>query len=126
MKKIIFILSLLLCLSMYSQEKKWRTLTVGNLSGITFNGKYLNTTSVALDYELKNGYSISSWAGVNYNYSYNGGWASGQATLNKKIDKYNIGAGVMYGSGNKYTPFPDYVMNKDVSGIITISRRFKL
>lgn len=128
MKKIILILVLVVLniVSTYGQEKKWRTLTIGNLSGISFTGKYLQTTSIALDYELAKGYSISSWVGANYNWSYNGGWISGSAAINKKFNKYNIGVGVMYGSGNLYTPLPDNIINQDFAGTITISRRFKL
>jgi opacity protein-like surface antigen len=131
MKKLLITAVLLTSLMGFSQEKKveekkWRTLTVSSLSGLTFTGKYLQTVSMALDYELKNKFSIASWCGANYNYSYNGGWISGQVTLNKKLNKYNIGAGIMYGSGNLYTPLPDNIMGKDVSGIITVSRRFKL
>ena len=135
MKKLLITCVLLLALNGIAQEKKkdsvvvekkWRTLTVGSMSGLTLTGKYLQTFSAGLDYELGKGYSIASWMGVNYNYSYNGGWISGQATLNKKVGKYNVGAGMMYGSGNLNTPLPDQIMKKDISGIITVSRRFKL
>jgi hypothetical protein len=147
MRRVLFCAVCLFGMSAYSQESKvevkkeevvkkpyekkpkakmWRTLTTSSMSGVTFSGKYLQTLSVAVDYELQHNYSISSWSGVNYNYSYNGGWISGQVTLNKKLSKYNIGLGVMYGSGNMNTPLPDNIVNRDISGIFVISRRFKL
>ena len=126
MKKLIIGILLLCTLISFSQEKKWRTLTFGTLGGVTLSGHYLQTFSTSLDYELSKGYSISSWTGVNYNTSYNGGWFSSSLSLQKKISKYNIGVGVMYGGGNINTPFPDKIIQRDISATFSISRRFKL
>lgn len=105
---------------------RWRTLTVGNLSGITVSGYFLTTFSLSLSYELKKEWSINSWAGVNYNYSYNGGWGSIQITANKNFAGFNFGGGMMYGAGAIGSPFPEQFYMNDLSFIMTISKRFKL
>lgn len=145
MKKITSIILLMLSLLSYSQdivvkdtiikepakekvvkEKLWRTLTLTNLGGVTLSGHYLNTFSVSVDYGLKNNWSISSWSGVNYNKSYNGGWISTSLSLQKVVKKVNLGLGVMYGSGNINTPLPDKILQTDIAVTFSISKRFKL
>lgn len=126
MKKITLFALLLLSMSSFSQEKKWRTLTFTSLSGVTFTGAYLQTVSVSLDYEIKNNWSISSWSGVNYNTSYNGGWLSSSVMIGKRFYGLNMNAGVMYGTGNMYTPLPDQIVSKDFSVVFSVSKRFKL
>lgn len=125
MKKLILLL-LLATICATAQEKKWRTLSITSLSGVTFSGAYLQTVSVSLDYEIKNNWSISSWTGVNYNNSYNGGWVSTSAMIGKKFFGLNMNIGVMYGTGNINTPFPDHIISQDFSAVVCISKRFKL
>lgn len=105
---------------------RWRTITVGNLSGVTVSGYFLTTFSLSLSYELKKEWSINSWAGVNYNYSYNGGWGSVQVTANKTVGGFNLGGGMMYGAGAIGSPFPEEFYMNDLSFIVTISKRFRL
>lgn len=126
MKRITFLIVLLTVLNSIAQEKKWRTLTISSLSGATFSGAYLQTVSVSLDYEIKNHWSISSWTGVNYNTSYDGGWVSSSLMIGKVVHKLNINGGLMYGTGNVYTPFPEHIISQDFSVVVSISRRFKL
>ena len=124
MKKLILIL--LLATTVCFGQTKWRTLTFTSLSGATFSGAYLQTVSMSVDYEIKNDWSISSWTGVNYNTSYNGGWLSSSAMIGKKFFGLSMNAGVMYGTGNINTPFPDQIVSKDFSAVFSISKRFKL
>lgn len=126
MKKIFLLLLFMLVTNLTSAQKKWRTLTFTSLSGVTFTGDYLQTVSVSLDYEIKNKWSISSWSGVNYNNSYNGGWVSTSLMIGKKIHGLNINGGVMYGTGNINTPLPDKLVSKDFATVISISKRFNL
>lgn len=125
MKKILLLL-LLISTICVGQEKKWRTLTVTSLSGVTFTGAYLQTVSLSVDYEIKNNWSISSWSGVNYNNSYDGGWLSTSAMIGKKFFGLNMNAGVMYGTGNVNTPLPDQIVSKDFAFVFSVSKRFKL
>lgn len=104
----------------------WRTISFSNLSGVTVSGYFLTTFSMAISYEVKNNWSLNSWSGINYNYSYRGGWASTQFTANKQLGKFNLGAGMMYGAGAIGSPFPDAFYMNDLSFIFTASRRFRL
>lgn len=124
MKKLLllFLLVSTICVG----QQKWRTLTVTSLSGVTFTGEYLQTVSLSVDYEIKNNWSISSWSGVNYNNSYDGGWLSTSAMIGKKIKGFNMNLGVMYGTGNVNTPLPDQIVSKDFAVAFSISKRFKL
>jgi len=126
MKKIILTAVLFAAFLFSYGQDKWRTLTISNLGGVTLTGDYLHTFSASLDYELSKGWSISSWSGVNYNASYDGGWVSTQFMLNKSVLGFNLGTGVMYGSGNMNTPFPEQIENKDVSVVFQVSKRFRL
>lgn len=125
MKKLIILL-VLITINSTAQEKKWRTLTFSSLSGVTFTGAYLQTVSVSLDYEIKNNWSISSWTGINYNTSYDGGWVSTSAMIGKKFYGLSMNAGVMYGTGNINTPIPDQIISQDFSVVFSVSKRFKL
>jgi hypothetical protein len=125
MKKLL-VLFLLTTLYTSAQEKKWRTLTFTSLSGVTFTGAYLQTVSMSLDYEIKNNWTISSWSGINYNTSYDGGWISTSAMIGKKFHGLNMNAGVMYGTGNINTPLPDQLISRDFSVVFSVSKRFKL
>ena len=126
MKKLIILIIILISCSVIGQEKKWRTLTVSSLSGVTFTGAYLQTISLSLDYEIKNNWNISSWSGINYNTSYNGGWVSTSLMMGKKVKGLNINAGLLYGTGNINTPLPDQIISQDFSAVVSISKRFKL
>lgn len=140
MKKLITIVMLFIAILTVGQEadmivipdipapsaRKWRTISVGNLSGVTVSGYFLTTFSLAVSYELKKEWSLNSWAGVNYNYSYNGGWGSIQITANKTLAGINLGGGMMYGAGAIGSPFPDGFYMNDLSFIVTISKRFRL
>jgi hypothetical protein len=105
---------------------KWRTISFGSLSGVTVSGYFLQTLSMAISYELEKDWSINTWSGVNYNFSYNGGWASTQITANKQIIGLNVGGGMMYGAGAIGSPFPEGFYMNDLSFIVTVSKRFKL
>ena len=103
----------------------WRTITLNNMTGMTLSGHLLNTFSVSLDYEIKNGYSISNWSGFNYNWAYDGGWLSSQTTVNKRLEKgFTLGLGMMYNNGSLITPFDSPLENFSI--IFTASKRFKL
>lgn len=123
--KTLIILFLLVANLSFAQTK-WRTLTVTSLSGVTFTGAYLQTVSVSVDYEIKNNWNISSWSGVNYNNSYDGGWLSTSVMIGKKIKGLNMNAGVLYGTGNVNTPLPDHIVSKDFAVCFSVSKRFKL
>lgn len=151
MKKIIFIIiTLLLSQPIFSQDTNsvdttitdtnvyqpmnnvstptptyWRTLTLNNMTGVTLSGHFLNTFSVNLDYEIKNGYSIGNWTGFNYNWAYRGGWLSSQTTVNKRLEKgFTLGLGMMYNNGSLITPFD--TPSENISVIFIASKRFKL
>lgn len=124
MKKVLLLL--LLTSTVCIGQTKWRTLTFSSTSGLTFSGNYLQTVSASLDYEIKNEWSISSWSGVNYNTSYNGGWLSTSVMIGKKFHGFNINSGLMYGTGNINTPLPDQIISRDFSVVVTVSKRFKL
>lgn len=124
MKNLILIL--LFTTAICTGQAKWRTLTVSSMSGVTFSGDYLQTVSMSIDYEIKNQWAISSWSGVNYNKSYNGGWISTSVMIGKKFHGFNINGGLMYGTGNVNTPLPDQIISRDFAAVIVISKRFKL
>lgn len=108
-------------------QKPWRTITPTTVHGVTLTGDYVTTLSVGLDYEITPKYSLDAWVGANYNYSYDGGWSSASVFVTTPVfKKWRIGAGLIYGAGNRNTPFAESYENKDMVISVKFSRRFHL
>ena len=127
MRKTLLVLLLLLATTIGYAQKPWRTITPTLINGYTFNGHYVMTAAVGVDYEINKTLSLDAWVGVNYNKSYDGGWSSASIFFSKPLlKKWRWGLGIKYGTGNINTPFADAYQDKDMIYAIRISRRFHL
>lgn len=124
MKKIIFLLLLIVSNKSFSQEK-WRALTLTSVSGIDIQRNKFTTLSAGLHYDLERKYFISSWTGlfVQTSPKNSNSWFSTQTTINRYVGKWNVGLGVQYGSVQ--TPSISYFTNNSTFLITNVSYRVK-
>jgi hypothetical protein len=101
MKRVLIIAIMFISISMTAQDTivqapKWRALTFQLMDATNFNNQEILQFSVALDYELKNDYSISSWNGISYTRPNDSSWIASVTTIDKRMGGFTVGLGVMY------------------------------
>tara|TARA_R110000868_G_scaffold382519_2_gene649145 strand:+ start:33 stop:425 length:393 start_codon:yes stop_codon:yes gene_type:complete len=126
MKKALLILIALSTVTL-SAQTPWRTLTLGAVAGTTLEGKEIVTVNATLSYELKHGFSIESWTGLNKT-SENQGWVSNQTTYNYSTNGWTMGAGMLYatGEGTLLNPIPPTIGNDNLFAVLVLRKRFNL
>lgn len=92
---ITFLLALMAAVAAFGQTP-WRTATLAHTAGLSPDGSRLNMTSASVFYELRDGYAISSWTGIQWRSGMNLGWMSSQAVVSRDINNIRLGAGVQY------------------------------